>query len=144
MDNNVKSYRKPYVQPVKANWWTDRAFYIAYMLREGTAVVALWVALELIYFAFLAVLVPIPQYAMQVIASFVQNPLVILLNFVALISVLYHAYTWYNLMPKAVRMFLTNKPTDTKLLPEVVVVAALWIGTVVASIVVCLALCLAN
>ena len=44
MENEVKSYRKPYVRPVKANWWTDRSFYIAYMLREGTAVWAVLVA----------------------------------------------------------------------------------------------------
>ena len=141
MDNNVKSYRKPYVQPVKANWWTDRAFYIAYMLREGTAVVALWVALELIYFALLAVLTP--QSAIEYVAAFIKSPIVIILNIIALVSVLYHALTWYNLMPKAVRMFLTNNPTDTKLLPEVVVTGGRWIGTVCASIVIILALCLA-
>lgn len=140
MDNNVKSYRKPYVQPVKANWWTDRAFYIAYMLREGTAVVALWVALELIYFALLAVLTP---QSIEYVAAFIKSPIVIILNIIALVSVLYHALTWYNLMPKAVRMFLTNNPTDTKLLPEVVVTGGLWIGTVCASIVIILALCLA-
>ena len=141
MDNNVKSYRKPYVQPVKANWWTDRAFYIAYMLREGTAVVALWVALELFYLALLAVLTP--QEAIEYAAAFIKSPIVIILNIIALVSVLYHALTWYNLMPKAVRMFLTNNPTDTKLLPEVVVTGGLWIGTVCASIVIILALCLA-
>lgn len=143
MDNNVKSYRKPYVQPVKANWWTDRAFYIAYMLREGTAVVALWVALELIYFALLAVLTPQSLEAIEDVAAFIKSPIVIILNIIALVSVLYHALTWYNLMPKAVRMFLTNNPTDTKLLPEVVVTGGLWIGTVCASIVIILALCLA-
>ena len=143
MDNNVKSYRKPYVQPVKANWWTDRAFYIAYMLREGTSVVALWVALELIYFALLAVLIPQPLAAIVYVAAFIKSPIVIILNIIALVSVLYHALTWYNLMPKAVRMFLTNKPTDTKLLPEIVVTGGLWIGTVCASIVIILALCLA-
>lgn len=143
MDNNVKSYRKPYVQPVKANWWTDRAFYIAYMLREGTSVVALWVALELIYFALLAVLIPQPLVAIVYVATFIKSPIVIILNIIALVSVLYHALTWYNLMPKAVRMFLTNKPTDTKLLPEIVVTGGLWIGTVCASIVIILALCLA-
>lgn len=143
MDNNVKSYRKPYVQPVKANWWTDRAFYIAYMLREGTSVVALWVALELIYFALLAVLIPQPLVAIVYVAAFIKSLIVIILNIIALVSVLYHALTWYNLMPKAVRMFLTNKPTDTKLLPEIVVTGGLWIGTVCASIVIILALCLA-
>ena len=143
MDNNVKSYRKPYVQPVKANWWTDRAFYIAYMLREGTSVVALWVALELIYFVLLAVLIPQSLVASVYVAAFIKSPIVIILNIIALVSVLYHALTWYNLMPKAVRMFLTNKPTDTKLLPEIVVTGGLWIGTVCASIVIILALCLA-
>lgn len=136
MDNNVKSYRKPYVRPVKANWWTDRAFYIAYMLREGTAVVSLFVALELMAILLLPIFEIDPK-------SLICNPIVILFNIVALVAVLYHAFTWYNLMPKAVRVFTSGEPTNTKLLPGKLVVSALWIGTAVASVVIALALILA-
>ena len=38
--SEVKSYRKPYHPPVKATWWKENPFYVRYMLREGTAVLA--------------------------------------------------------------------------------------------------------
>ena len=44
-----KSTRKPYVRPVKANWWTNKGFYIAYMLREGTCIPVLLFVLELLW-----------------------------------------------------------------------------------------------
>ena len=98
MENEVKSYRKPYVRPVKANWWTDRSFYIAYMLREGTAVWAVLVALELLVLSF-------PGTNVDAVLS---NPLMIIINLISLVAVLFHAFTWFNVMPKAVRMFATD------------------------------------
>ncbi len=138
MDNNVKSYRKPYVQPVKANWWADRAFYIAYIIRECTSLFTLWVAVELIALVFF-----VQIGKANLCEEFLQNGFVIVLNIIALAAVLFHAFTWYNLMPKAVRVFLTKKPTDTKLLPAKFIVAGLWAGTIVSWIVCILALCLA-
>ena len=51
--SETKSFRKPYNPPIKATWWTKNPFYIRYMVREGTAVCALFVALELILGIFL-------------------------------------------------------------------------------------------
>ncbi len=135
MENNVKSYRKPYVRPVKATWWTDRGFYIAYMIRESTSVMAVFAALELLYLS----LVPT-----QTCVGFLSNPLVILLNLIALAAVIFHTYTWFNLMPKAVRMFATRQPTDTKLLPEILVSGALWVGAAGSFVVIILAFLLSG
>lgn len=130
MENNVKSYRKPYVRPVKANWWTDRGFYIAYMIREATAVLAVVVALELLVLSCMS---------QESIVAFLKNPLVILVNILSLASVMYHTITWFNLMPKAVRMFATKKPTDTKLIPAKLIISAEWIGATVAFAVIIVA-----
>ena len=47
--SEVKSYRKPYNPPVKKmTWWTENPFYIMYMVREGTAVLALFAVLEIV------------------------------------------------------------------------------------------------
>ena len=54
--SETKSFRKPYNPPIKATWWTKNPFYIRYMVREGTAVCALFVALELILGIFLFLL----------------------------------------------------------------------------------------
>lgn len=133
MDNNVKSYRKLYVRPVKANWWTQKGFYTLYMIREATSVLGLWVALELI------ILMLLPFLGIQS-HSFLSNGLVILLNIVSLAAVLFHAFTWFNLMPKAVRMFTNGQPTNTKLIPPAAFITALWVGTAVASIVIAVVL----
>ena len=130
MDNNVKSYRKPYVRPVKANWWTDRSFYIMYMLREGTSIFGLIVALELLY------LICAPIFSLP--TKFIANPVMAIINIVALVSVMYHTFTWFNLMPLVLRIFKSNQPTETKLIPAKLFVIGLWAAWVVACIVLAL------
>lgn len=136
MDNNVKSYRKPYHRPVKRTWWMGWGFYKAYMLREGTAFLAVFVALELI------VLTALPFFGIKTadaaVPAVLGNPIALLLNLVALVAACFHAYTWYNLMPKADRRFFTNKPDDTKLIPEKFYVLTLWGCTGFASLVIIL------
>lgn len=44
--------RKAYVRPVPSTWWKKLPFYRFYMLREGTAVPAVWFSIELIYGVF--------------------------------------------------------------------------------------------
>jgi fumarate reductase subunit C len=140
MDNNVKSYRKPYVRPVKANWWTDRAFYIAYMLREGTSIFGLLVALEC--FAIIWAIAIGGLSGIGFAMKLVSNPIVVIINIISLVSVMYHAYTWFNLMPLVVRVFKSNAPTETKLIPAKPMVIALWGCWVVACIVIGLVLAL--
>lgn len=41
--------RKAYVRPVPSTRWKNLPFYRFYMLREGTAVPAVWFSLELMY-----------------------------------------------------------------------------------------------
>ena len=136
MDNNVKSYRKPYVRPVKANWWTDRSFYIMYMLREGTSIFGLIVALELLY------LICAPIFSLP--TKFIANPVMAIINIVALVSVMYHTFTWFNLMPLVLRIFKSNQPTETKLIPAKLFVIGLWAAWVVACIVLALVFIFVN
>ena len=42
--------RKAYVRPMTSTWWKKLPFYRFYMLREGTAVPAVWFSIELIQF----------------------------------------------------------------------------------------------
>ena len=56
--------------------------------------------------------------------NFLGNPLIILLNVVVLISQIYHAITWFSLMPKAVRVFMNKNSTE--LLPEWVIKSGLY------------------
>lgn len=142
--SNVKSaYRKPYVPKVEATWWTKNPFYFRYMLREGTSFLALFVAVELIFGLFMFALCDLssPEPTVESAApylwwvqSFVGNPIVILLNLVSLGACLFHAVTWFALMPKAVRVFMNKNSTE--LVPESLTVIGLYICLLGATVVI--------
>lgn len=144
--SEVKSFRKPYNPPVKkATWWLENPFYIYYMVREGTAVLALFAVLEIVLGIFalalcdfghaqeLAVDAYFAPYVWYV-KSFLGNPVVIALNVIILLSQLFHAVTWFALMPKAVRVFMNKNSTE--LLPEWVTKVALYLGLIGATVVI--------
>ncbi len=141
--SEVKSFRKPYLPPVKKmTWWLDNPFYTRYMIREGTAVLALFAVLEIVFGIFMLALCDIgPVATLSGIApyvwylqSFLGNPIIIALNVVILIAQLYHAVTWFALMPQAVRVFMNKNSTE--LLPRWVTQVALYIAVVGATIVI--------
>ena len=69
--------RKAYVRPMPSTWWKNLPFYRFYMLREGTAVPAVWFSLELMYGVFAL------KHGPETWASFVgflQNPIIVVLN----------------------------------------------------------------
>lgn len=141
-----KSFRKPYNPPVEATWWTKNPFFFRYMLREGTSVLALFVVLELVFGVFMFAMsnLDAPLANNQTAApylwwiqSFVGNPIVMLLNLVALVACLFHAVTWFALMPKAVRVFMNKNSTDR--LPDYVTLLGLYAMAGVATIVILIA-----
>ncbi len=42
--------RKAYVRPMTSTWWKKLPFYRFYMLREGTAVPAVWLKFSCAYY----------------------------------------------------------------------------------------------
>ncbi|MBU3826254.1 MAG: fumarate reductase subunit C [Candidatus Anaerobiospirillum merdipullorum] len=130
--SEVKSYRKPYTPKVEWNWWTKVPYLTRYMVREGTCVLALFVACELILGVFLFAmcnLVDNPTEAdvapyLWWVNSFVGNPIVMLLNLVSLGAVLYHAVTFFALMPKSMRVFMNKNTTD--LVPDYFMLGACY------------------
>lgn len=111
------SKRKPYVRPVKANWWANKGFYTAYMLREGTVIPVLFFVFEILALFLMTACakdVIDVQAKLNAWRNFMTNPIIIIANIVVLIAVLYHAITWFALMPKAQRLFLGDKLVDGK------------------------------
>ncbi|MEE0890337.1 MAG: fumarate reductase subunit C [Succinivibrio sp.] len=141
--SEVKSFRKPYNPPVKKmTWWLENPFYIFYMVREGTAVLALFAVLEILFGIFMLALCELtPNQSLTgvepyvwYLQNFLGNPVIIALNVIILVSQLFHAVTWFALMPKAVRVFMNKNSTE--LLPEWVTKAALYLGLVGATVVI--------
>ena len=141
--SEVKSYRKSYNPPVKKlTWWLDNPFYIYYMVREGTAVLALLAVLEIVFGIFMLALCEVGSAPtltgvapyIWYLQNFLGNPVIIAINVVILVSQLFHAVTWFALMPKAVRVFMNKNSTE--LLPEWVTKSALYLALVGATVVI--------
>ncbi len=119
--------RKPYHSPMPANWWQKSGFYRFYMLREATAIPALWFSLEMI-FALYAL--KNGEQSWQAFVTVLQNPFMLLINLVALAAALLHSKTWFELAPKAQVIVLGGK----KLSPAPVI-KGLWALMVLVSLI---------
>lgn len=118
--------RNAYHPPVAANWWQKSAFYRFYMLREATAIPALWFSLELIFGLF-ALKNGAESWASFV--AFLQHSVVLLLNVLALAASLLHSKTWFELAPKASVIVIGDK----KLSPAPVI-KGLWVVMILVSL----------
>lgn len=131
MNNNSvvpSSKRKPYVREITPNWWRKLGFYRFYMLRESTAVPAVWFSLILI-FSLLSLKGGTESWAGFV--GFLQNPVVFIINIIALAAALLHTKTWFDLAPKASIIIVKNQ----KMAPDPII-KAFWIITVIATLVI--------
>ena len=120
--------RKPYVRSMTSTWWKKLPFYRFYMLREGTAVPAVWFSIELIFGLF--ALKNGPE-AWAGFVDFLQNPVIVIINLITLAAALLHTKTWFELAPKAANIIVK----DEKMGPEPII-KSLWAVTLVATIVI--------
>ncbi|WP_441257162.1 fumarate reductase subunit FrdC [Vibrio sp. Vf1514] len=122
------SNRKPYVREMKRTWWKDHPFYRFYMVREATV-------LPLILFTLfltvgLGALVKGPE-AWDSWLAFMANPIVIAINIVALAGNLFHAQTFFSMMPQVVPIRLNGKLLDKK-----IIVLTQWVAVAFISLIV--------
>lgn len=120
--------RKAYVRPMPSTWWKSLPFYRFYMLREGTALPAVWFSIILICGLFSLKHGP-ESWADFV--GFLQNPIVVILNLIALAAALLHTKTWFELAPKASNIIIK----DEKLKPEPVI-RGLWVVTGLVTVII--------
>lgn len=97
--------RKAYVREVKATWWKKLPFYKMYMVREATAIPTVWFSLVLFYGA---LTLGKGTFGTDFV-SFVQNPIVIVLNLISLVAILYHAATLFVMTPQAMPIMVKGE-----------------------------------
>lgn len=122
------SNRKPYVREMTRTWWKDHPFYRFYMVREATV-------LPLILFTlFLTIglgsLVKGPE-AWASWLDFMANPIVVAINIVALLGSLFHAQTFFTMMPQVMPIRIKGKTLDKK-----IVVLTQWAAVAAISLIV--------
>ncbi|MDP5292545.1 fumarate reductase subunit FrdC [Oceanimonas sp. CHS3-5] len=112
------SARKPYVRPMPASWWRQKAPYRLYMLREATVLPLTFFCLCL-----LAGVWSLGQGAESWAGwqAFMASPVVLVLNGLALVASLFHAATFFLMMPRVMPVKVAGKP-----LPVIKVALAQW------------------
>lgn len=124
----MTTQRKPYVRQMDRQWWTKLGFYRFYMLRETTALPAVWFSLELLYGLF-ALKHGAASWGEFVV--FLQSPIVLALNVISLAAALLHTKTWFDLVPKAAIVVIK----DAKLAPTPII-TGLWVVMLAVSVVI--------
>lgn len=122
------SNRKPYVREMTSTWWMKSTFYKLYMLREATVLPLICFTLFLTFG--LASLV-MGADAWNNWLAFMANPIVLAINIVALAGSLFHAHTFFNMMPQVMPIKIGGKELDKKL-----IVSGQWGAVAVISLIV--------
>jgi len=97
---------RTYRRPVSGLWWTRNPFYLWYMLRELSSVLLVIYALTL--------LVGLARLVQGVVRyedwlESLSRPGAVAFHVFTFIVVLYHAWTWFKVMPKTLpRLPLSN------------------------------------
>jgi fumarate reductase subunit C len=114
-----------YRRRVSVWWWLESRSYTGFVLRELTSVFVAFFALVLLW------QVRAVGHGPEAYARFLarmQTPLFLVLNGVALLFVLFHSITWFNLAPTAMVVRLRGKR-----LPDLVIAGANYAAWLVLS-----------
>lgn len=103
MTTTPRLYRKP----VSTFWWLRRRSYLIFVLRELSSVFVAWFVVFLLLLVH-AVSSGSEEY--QRFLSWSASGWVVALNTIALLFVLLHTVTWFDLAPKAMVVRVRNRP----------------------------------
>ena len=128
MSNGKAPVRRPFVRPM-AGWWRRDPFFVRYMVREATALAVLVYAIVLT--------VGVMRLA-QGEAAFngwlqaLRSPASLLLHAVLLLSMIVHAHSWFEIMPKTMPiMFVGGRRLEARTIQR-----AGWAATVAVTVLV--------
>ncbi|MFE9319919.1 fumarate reductase subunit C [Nocardia sp. NPDC052278] len=103
MTTTPRLYRKP----ISRFWWVRRRSYLIFVLRELSS---LFVAWFVVYLLLLVNAVSSGSEQYQRFLNWSAGPGVLALNLIALLFVLMHTVTWFNLAPKAMVVRVRSRP----------------------------------
>jgi fumarate reductase subunit C len=109
-------------------WWMRRRSYLLFVVRELSSVFVAW------FVVFLLLLVAAVARGDEAYRRFLDwsaNPVVLGVNVVAVLFVVYHALTWFNLAPKAMIVNVRGR----RLPPMLVAIAHFGAWVVVSAVV---------
>ena len=133
-ESNVarKDGRRPYMRPMDG-WWRKNPFFVRYMMREVTAFVVAGYAIVLLVGL---VCLANGEAAYQGWLNAMASPLSIVLHALALVVMIYHTWTWFEIMPKTMPpMYVGGKRVAGPVITWTGVAAAVAVTLVVLCLV---------
>ena len=117
---------RTYIRPMQG-WWRKNPYFVRYMIREGRSVfLAIYTVILLVGLWRLTQ----GEAAYDAWLTALASPLSFLFHWLALLTIGYHAYTWWLVAPKtAPDIRIGGRP-----LPELLVTAGGCVATIGASI----------
>jgi fumarate reductase subunit C len=109
-------------------WWLERGSYFVFMLRELSCVFVAWCV---VFLLLLVRAVGQGDASYQAFLSWSGSPSVLLVNFVSLVFILFHAVTFFAATPQAMVVKLAGNRV-----PGGLILASHYAGLVAASAVV--------
>jgi fumarate reductase subunit C len=106
-------------------WWLSKWSYLLFVLRELSSVFVAWFVVYLLLFV-RSVFQGEGQY--RDFLAWAADPLVVLVNVIALAFLLLHTVTWFGLTPQAIPARVRGRPV-----PSFAVVASQYVGWVAVS-----------
>lgn len=102
--NQRATLRRGYVRPMQG-WWRRDPFFVKYMIREATAVGVLVYAIVLM---FGLLRLSQGEAAFNGWLAALRSPGSILLHLVLLVSMIVHAKSWFDIMPKTMPLIFVS------------------------------------
>ena len=118
----IRTYTRP-----MGGWWRKNPYYVRYMIREGSSVFLAIYAVILLVGLFRLTQ---GEAAWDAWRAALTSPGSILFHWLALLTVGYHAYTWWKVAPKTA----PDLRIAGRAVPEGVIAAGGWLAMVGASI----------
>ena len=116
---------KWYRRKVSVWWWLEEWRYTKFVLRELTSIPVTWFVLLTLWQV--RALVE-GEAAYQRSLDWLGSPALIILNIFLFGGVLFHAFTWFNLTPKATVVRVAGKRV-----PDIVIVAQIYAAWLAVS-----------
>jgi fumarate reductase subunit C len=113
-------------------WWTRNPFFMSYMVREATALAVWLYSVELLAGA---VCLLMGEGAWNAWLATMRHPIMIVINLVVLWSMVIHAKSWFDIMPKTMPMiFISGRRLEASTITRVGYTAVVVVTLVILGL----------
>ena len=119
------SDQRSYRRPISTWWWTRKRTYFVFVMRELSSIFIAWFV---VYLLLLLRAVGRGQAAYDDFLDWASSPIVVFVNVVALLFVVLHVVTWFNLTPQAMGVRVRGRAV-----PASLIIASQYAGLAIVS-----------